>query len=191
MNYKSILNFIAEVGNLKRVKRSGWWVIDIPYEESVADHSFRCLVIGYILAKIEKVDTSKVLLMTLFNDVHESRITDLHKMAHKYINVRKAEKDVFKDQMNGLDKVIGGEMTDLRKEYDKQKTLESLIARDADILECLIQAKEYYDQGFKNAKNFFKKAPKLLKTKSAKKMWKESKDWDSSKWWQKLSKFER
>ncbi len=43
----------------------------------------------------------------------------------------------------------------MRKEHDDQETPESLVARDADILECLIQAKEYVDLGFTNAEKFF------------------------------------
>ncbi|MBF0252905.1 MAG: HD domain-containing protein [Candidatus Omnitrophica bacterium] len=186
-----ILNFIAEAGILKRVKRTGWWMLGIANEESVADHSFRCAVIGYFLAKKEKAKVEKVLLMTLFNDIHESRITDLHKVAHTYIDVRKAEKDVFKDQVKSLDEPIKNEMISFRDEYDQQETLESIVARDADILECLVQAKEYEEAGYKKAKKFFVKAPEHLKTVSAKKMWECLQSWDSSLWWEKIGKFER
>ena len=92
MSEKNVLDFLAEVGILKRVKRSGWWMAGIPQEESVAEHSFRCAAIGYVLAKMEKADVYKVLLMTLFNDLHEARINDSHKVAGKYLNVKEAEK---------------------------------------------------------------------------------------------------
>ena len=72
-----------------------------------------------------------------------------------------------------------------------QHTPESLVARDADIFECLIQAKEYSDLGFKNAEKFFRKGPLHLRTKSAKKLWKAVKDWDSNAWWENLGKFDR
>jgi len=64
---RNIVDFIAEAGLLKRIARSGWWVIGIKDQESVADHCFRCAVLGFILAKMEKADPYKVLLMTLFN----------------------------------------------------------------------------------------------------------------------------
>ncbi|MGB2651209.1 MAG: HD domain-containing protein, partial [Candidatus Omnitrophota bacterium] len=64
MDDKNVLDFIAEVGILKRIKRSGWWMVGIPQEESVAEHSFRCAAIGYVLAKMEGVDPYKVLVMT-------------------------------------------------------------------------------------------------------------------------------
>src|SRR5947207_14918734 len=89
------LNFFAEAGLLKRVKRSGWWVAGIENPESVAEHSFRCAIIGHYLAHAEGVDPYPVMTMTLFNDIHEARINDLHKMGHYYIEFRSAEKKAF------------------------------------------------------------------------------------------------
>lgn len=188
---KKILDLFAEAGTLKRVKRSGWWMTGSPRDESVAEHSFRCAVIGYVLARMENTDPYKVLLMTLFNDIHEARIGDSHKVAHRYIDVRKAEKIAFVEQMENLPEFLKKELSSLRTEHDAQKTKQSIIARDADILECLIQAKEFLDMGFKKAELFFKKAPSYLKTKSAKRLWKTAMKWDSTLWWEDLGKFER
>lgn len=188
---KKILDFFAEAGLLKRVKRSGWWVLGIKNPESVAEHSFRCAVIGYVLAKMENVEPYHVLLMTLFGDIHEARVNDLHKLGHRYIDFRLAEDKVFKDQMDNLIPSVKNELTMVRGEYSKQKTKASVIARDADILECLVQAKEYYDSGIKEASKFFKKAPGHLKTKSAIKLWKFLKTWHCNDWWKDLCVFER
>ena len=187
----SAINLFAEAGLLKKIKRSGWWVAGIKDPESVAEHSFRCAIMGYYLAHLEGVDPFKVILMTLFNDIHEARINDLHKMGHYYINFKEAEKKVFKDQVKGLDKTVKKELEIIRKEYDVQTTKESLVARDADILECLLQAKEYYDHGFTKAKKFFTKAPDHLKTHSARKLWRQIHRFDSSRWWEGVVKFER
>jgi len=185
------INLFAEIGLLKKIKRSGWWVAGIKDPESVAEHSFRCAMIGYYMAHLEKVDPYRVVLMTLFNDIHESRINDLHKMGHYYIDFKEAEKKVFKDQIKDLPKPIAEELRSLRREYDQQRTKASVVARDADILECLLQAKEYYDEGHSKAKKFFKKAPGYLKTKTAKGIWRGIKQWDSSAWWENVVKFER
>jgi putative hydrolase of HD superfamily len=187
----SVLNFFAEAGLLKRIKRSGWWVAGIKDPESVADHCFRCAVIGYYIARVEKVDTYKVLVMTLFNDIHEARINDLHKMGHYYIDFKDAEKRVFRDQMKFLDHSISLELTSFRNDYDRQKTPEAVVARDADILECLVQAKEYMDSGHLAAKRFLKRAPDHLKTQTARALWQDLKAWDSHAWWENVVKFER
>jgi len=190
-SYKAALNFFAEAGLLKHIKRSGWWVAGIKDPESVAEHSFRTAVMAFYLAYLEGVDPYKVVVMALFNDIHEARINDLHKMGHYYIDFKEAEKKVFKDQVAFLPKQISAVMKKMRQDYDKQGTKESIVARDADILECLLQAKEYYDSGHQGAKLFFNRAPDYLKTASAQGMWETIKDWDSNEWWAPVVKFER
>ncbi len=188
---RDILKFISEAGLLKRLRRSGWAVLGIKDAETVAEHSFRCAVIGYVLARMEKAPPYKVLLMALFNDIQEARITDLHKMAQRYIDVRTAEDKSFNEQIGALPKTIKGELADMRREYKKQGTRESIVARDADILECLIQAKEYQGYGYPEAAKFMKKAPRFLKTKSARELWRLAKNMNLNDWWFRLSEFKR
>jgi len=185
------LDFFAEAGLLKRVKRSGWWVAGIENPETVAEHSFRCAVIGHYIAHCEGVDPYKVVTMALFNDIHEARINDLHKMGHYYIDFRAAEKKAFADQTADLDARVKQALRVMRSEYEVQSSPESVVARDADILECLIQAKEYADNGYPVAKTFFKRAPDHLKTVTARKLWEQALSWDSHAWWQNVVKFER
>lgn len=185
------LNFFAETGLLKRVKRSGWWVAGIKDPESVAEHCFRCAVIGYYLAHLERVDVYRVMVMTLFNDIHEARINDLHKMGHYYIDFKDAEKRVFKEQLKSLDQPIKRELSQIRQDYDRQVSRESIVARDADILECLLQAKEYDEAGHRGVEEFFNRAPDHLKTKTARALWRSMKKWKADAWWKKIVKFER
>ncbi len=188
---KGALDFFAEAGLLKRVKRSGWWVAGIKDPESVADHCFRTAVIGYYMAFMEGVDPYKVVTMCLFNDIHEARINDLHKMGHYYIDFKQAEKKVFQDQISFLNERVKQPLKAARDEYDTQTSQESIVARDADILECLVQAREYLDMGFPEAEHFFERAPEHLHTKIAQELWRNLKSWDSSQWWQAVVKFER
>ena len=190
-SHVNALNFFAEAGLLKRVKRSGWWVAGIENPETVAEHCFRCAIIGFYLAHCEGVDPYQVLTMTLFNDIHEARINDLHKMGHYYIDFRLAEQKAFADQLKNINIKVKNELSKMRESYDKQASSESIVARDADILECLIQAKEYLDNGYPVAKTFFKRAPDHLKTKTAQALWKAALKWDSHSWWQEVVKFER
>src|SRR3984957_20026468 len=114
------LNFFAEAGLLKRVKRSGWWVVGIENPETVAEHCFRCAVIGYYIAHCERVDPYKVVTMTLFNDIHEARINDLHKMGHYYIDFREAEKKAFADQIADLEAQVHASLKAMLRDYDLQ-----------------------------------------------------------------------
>ena len=188
---KKVLDLICEAGLLKRIKRSGWWVLGIKNGETVAEHSFRCAVIGYAIAKMEGVFPYKILMMTLFGDLHEARISDLHKMAQRYVDYQPAEDKASQEQIEYLPKNIKSEIAQLHKEYMTQKNKESIIARDAEIVECLIQAREYQEHGFKQAEKFLKKAPGHLKTKSARRLWRLAKTTKLNAWWQKLSDFKR
>lgn len=188
---EKVVEFIFEAGLLKRVPRSGWSVLGISNPESVADHSFRCAVIGYLIAHMEKVSVSRTLLMTLFNDMHEARITDLHKMAQRYIDAGPAEDKAFDDQIGSLPESIHQELSDVREEYRAQESVESVVARDSDILECLIQAREYHEHGHRSAALFMEKAPQYLRTESAKKLWGLAQTMDVNEWWGRIGSFTR
>ncbi|HLC19897.1 MAG TPA: HD domain-containing protein [Candidatus Nanoarchaeia archaeon] len=185
-------NFFYELGVLKRVKRSGWWIINVKDPESVADHSFRAGVIAYILARMENLSIERahyVSFMTLCNDLHETRLNDLHKIGHRYIDFRAAETVAHKEQTEPLG-TTGKEIYVLHEELKVQKTKESIIARDADLLECFAQAREYQKNGH-DAQDWMTNIHKLLVTGSAKKLAKELEKTDPNDWWQGLKKSER
>lgn len=190
---KDITNFLYEMGQLKRVKRSGWWLININNPESVAEHSHRAAAVGYFLAKMEGMDdleTYKVVMMCLFNDMHEARINDLHKVGHSYINFKEAETKAFKDQSGPLGS-MGAELFSLHNEFQQQKTKESLVARDADLLENALQAREYIKLGYADAQNWIDNIWKVIKTKSGKDMLCTVESIDPNDWWKELKKIER
>jgi putative hydrolase of HD superfamily len=187
---KKITNFLFELGALKHVKRSGWWIINVKDPENVAEHSFRSGVLGYLLAKLEKVDVSRVSMMCLFNDLHEARLNDLHKVGQRYIDFKKAETAAHKEQTDSLGD-IGEDIFSLHKELQEQKTKEAVVARDADLLENAFQAKEYIEIGYKDAQNWIDNIRKILKTKSAKKLLDEIEKTSSNEWWKNLKKIER
>ncbi len=188
---QNIVKFLFESGQLKQVKRSGWWMINIKDPENVAEHSFRCAIVGYVLSKMEKCSAEKVVLMCLFQDLPEARITDLHKVAHRYIDVRKAEKEALREQMQLLPKEYGNEITKLFYEFSGDLSKEGIVARDADLLENALSAKEYMDMGHKEAVRWIHNIRKLIKTKSAKTLLKTIEKTNSKEWSFGLKKAER
>jgi len=188
---KDIISWFYEMGQLKRVKRSGWWVAGVKDPESVAEHSFRAALIGYVLAGLEGADRNKTAVMCLFNDVHEARINDLHKVGHRYIKFKEAEKKAFDEQTGKLPEKIREEIRTLFGEYHNDGSKEGIIARDADLFECAVQAKEYLELGYKETQNWIDNVENLLKTNSAKKLFEEMKNTDSNIWWKNLKKTER
>ena len=86
-----LARFLFEVGHLKRVARSGWWVAGIRDPESVAEHTFRSAWIAYFLALEEGVDPQRAALMALVHDLHEARINDHHKVSQAYLDPKQVE----------------------------------------------------------------------------------------------------
>lgn len=182
----AFLDLFGEAGVLKCVRRSGWWMIGIKNAESVAEHSFRAALIGYVLAKMERADPYPVVMMALLNDLHEARINDLHKVGHRYIDFPVAERKASREQLAGLPPSVGKELAGWTQELFDQGTPASVIARDADLLECMVQGKEYHDQGRHRAIDWMNRPAHLLRTRSARSLAKTLKGWKSDRWWLRL-----
>ena len=176
---KEIINFLFEVGMLKKTPRTGYQFLGSG-QESVAEHSFRTAIIGYILSRQEqKTDLKKIILMCLLHDLHEARTGD-----HNYVNKRYVQVDEEK-AVRDLAMAIpfGNEITSLTREFNMAESLEAQISRDADQLDLILQLKEHLDLGNKYAKEWLSNAVKRLLTENAKKMAQEILNTDSTEWW--------
>ena len=172
------LDFLFELGQLKRVKRSGWWVAKVPNPESVAEHSFRAAVIAFVIAEGEgKGNAGDYAVAALLHDSCETRLGDRHKISQRYLRKGNSEKKARKDQLEALPKQLRASISGLPDDD---------IVRDADLLECAVQAKEYFDCGYRDAKDWIQRAGRGLKTKTAKRLFSELKRADSGKWWRGL-----
>ncbi|RPJ05184.1 MAG: HD domain-containing protein, partial [Deltaproteobacteria bacterium] len=139
---RDIAKYLYELGQLKRVKRSGWWIAGVKDPESVAEHSFRTAAIAYVLAQLEGVNPERTVLIALFHDVSESRTNDLHRITRRYVDWAGVDRRVVEEQSKRLPDEIGGRIRLLFLELEEEASPEARVARDADILECLIQARE-------------------------------------------------
>lgn len=183
---KDILNFFFELGQLRRIKHEGWRTIGITNPESVADHSLRAAQIGYLLAKLEKhKKPEEVVTMLVFHDIGECRVGDIHKIANRYVKVD--ETKAVKDQIKPLGK-FGQEIYKLWIAVENQESYAGKIAKDADLLEQAVTAKEYIERGYKFAQNWITNISKKIQTSSAKKLLKDLDKSDSNDWWQGIKK---
>lgn len=186
---REIANFLFEVGNLKRIKRSGWWLAQIKDPESVAEHSHRCSVVALIIAKMEEMsdeECCKIGAAAAVHDLHETRILDLNKVSARYVEITEEKTvEVEKEQREKMPQKVKKLFEKLLQLSEKEKT----ILKDADYLECAIQAKEYLDIGYSDAQEWIDSVQKRLKTKSAKKILEEIKKGKANKWFENLKKF--
>lgn len=165
MNEEKTVNFLFEIASLRRLTRSHRQVIDTA-SDNVSDHSFRVAVIGMILAELEKCDANKVLKMCLFHDMAEARTGDANFINKLYSDLRETE--AVKDQMDGLP--IALEVREILKEYGERRSKESVVSKDADMLDQMILQQEYFYKDGKNCKIWQNHTEQFLKTDSAKKL---------------------
>src|SRR3990172_5139709 len=82
---KRIANFLFEAGMLKRTPRTGFQFLGSG-AESVAEHIFRTVYIGYTLGHLAKdADTDRLIKICLFHDLPEARTGDLNYVNKKYV----------------------------------------------------------------------------------------------------------
>ena len=176
---KRIVEFLFEIGMLKRSPRTGYQFLGTG-GESVADHSFRTAVIGYVLASMEPdADSSKVLLMCLFHDFPEARTGDHNYVNKKYVTVD--EEKAIRDQVKGLK--FGPGIIDLSHEFNVSDTFEAKLSKDADQLDLILELKEQLDLGNPHAKEWLSFAVKRLLTESGRKLAQEILVSDRDAWW--------
>lgn len=152
--------------------------------DSIASHSFRVTIIGWFLAKMERADANKVLMMCLFHDVNEARSND-HNWLHKsYVKV--FEHEINQGQLSGLP--FGSDIREVIGEYNERTSLEAKVAKDADLLDQVLLLKEYEHTGNKEAARWLigKRQGKRFFTPSAKKLVKSIVDQSPSDWWKDL-----
>ncbi len=176
---KKIANFLFEAGMLKRTPRTGFQFLGSG-SESVAEHIFRAVYIGYTLGSLtEDVDTDRIVKMCLFHDLPEARTGDLNYVNKKYV---KADSEKAVNDLAGT-LPFGSEIKGLILEFEKGESIEAKLAYDADQLELILALKEYKDLGNKYADEWLGFALKRLKTDIARKLSETILETDSSMWW--------
>jgi len=185
-----IIDFFFEVGSLRKVIRSHRQTfLTDDLTDNISSHSYRVTIIGWILAKMEKADLSKVLQMCLLHDLPEARSGDQNWVNKKYLKVY--EEEIIKDQFNFLpDKK---DFEEIAKEYAERKSLEARVTKDADLLDQIMLLREYEWLGNQEAAIWLKgrEQEKRLSTKSAKKLAKIIYTQKPSSWWNKIWTAER
>jgi len=173
------MDFLFEVGMLKKTPRTGYQFLGSG-DESVAEHSFRTAVIGYILASQEQqADTGKTTLMCLFHDLHEARTGDRNYVNKRYVTV---------DERSAILDLVGetpfaDEIISLIREFNAGETLEARISRDADQLDLMMELKTQHDLGNKYAEDWLHYAVKRIVTEKGRKMAQAILKTDSTDWW--------
>lgn len=188
-----IADFLFEIGTMRkllRIHRQPLLTDDT--SDNIASHSYRVAIIGWILAKMEGADAAKVLLMCMLHDIPEVRSNDHNWIHKKYVKI--FEDEIVKDQLETLPGFCG-ELATVAYEYHARLSKESVIAKDADLIDQVLLLREYEWQGNKEAALWLhgkdgadakEERLKRLKTKSAVMLCSAIYDRDPSAWWNTL-----
>jgi putative hydrolases of HD superfamily len=175
---------LYEIGTLRKVVRGHrQTLLTDDLSDNIASHSFRVTWIGMILAKMEKVNVDRVVRMCLLHDLPESRSGDQNWVHKKYVKV--FEEEIIESQ---FDNPLFDDLKELACEYSERKTPESIVAKDADLLDQVMLLCEHAWSGNKEAELWLASdnQSKMLKTKSAQKLSEMIKKTRPSKWWSSL-----
>ena len=168
---ENLLDFLIEVGKLKRMPRRGWVINQIKNPESIAEHVFRAAILGWVLGEKKKgFNIEKLIKIVLIHDlceVYSGDITpydsilpkskkllkELMRTWPRFSNGEKKKRfsRKYKKEKEGLEKLISKLPLKLKKEiktlwldYEKGLTPEGRFFHQADRMENFLQAYEYW-----------------------------------------------
>ncbi|MBP7134255.1 HD domain-containing protein [Patescibacteria group bacterium] len=175
---RAVTNFFFETGIHAKTPRSGFWYLGTG-SQSLAEHTNRATFIGYALAHLAGADVSKVVQMCLFHDFAEGRTSDFN-YVHQLYNTSD-EDQALEDAIRDLP--FAPAIREITHEYHERQSLESLLAKDADILEVILFLKEQADIGNPRALKWIPSAMPRLKTEVGKQLAEEILQTNSDGWW--------
>src|SRR4051794_11956792 len=124
----AIARYLYEAGHLKRSKRAGWLLAGIKDPETVAEHSFRVALIGYMLAVMEGANPERTATLCLFHDTQEPRVGDTPSVGRKYPQPA-SNTATTDDQVEGFPAEVAEAVRGIVGEYEGKASPESIIAK--------------------------------------------------------------
>lgn len=173
-----LADFFNEAGMLRSVARSGFAFLGSG-KESVAEHSFRVCVIGFVLARLARADAAKVTFLCLFHDLHEARTGDFNYVNHRYNTCR--ARDALSDALSGTG--LENEILSYWDELEAADTAEAKLASDADQLDLILNLQAELRKGNEFAREWLDSALKRLKTEAGRAMADVVLRTDPNAWW--------
>jgi len=152
MTNKQIVKLAQKLGDLKRIKRTGWVLKGIREPESVADHVFRTSLLVLFLSENTKLDKKKLLEIALIHDLGETQTADIrYEEGKKIIASKEAKYQIEQDAVKRLFSHLKNQKYyfKLWQEFRYQTSPEARFVQEVEKLEMAIQAFEYEETGVK------------------------------------------
>jgi putative hydrolase of HD superfamily len=146
-------DFFQDIINLKNIQRKGWKnQLNLKNPESVADHSYSVTLMAMILSEIKKLDTNKIVKMSLLHDLAESVVGDFTPGEISKEKKIALENDAMDKILSKIPSPLSGNYKKIWNEYQANYSKESKFVHDVDKFEMVFQAKHYLKKGFSKEK---------------------------------------
>jgi len=146
-------DFFKIIINLKNVQRKGWMhKLEIKNPESVADHSYSMALMAMILSELQKLNTKKIIEMTLLHDLVESVVGDFTPEEISKQKKLELENTAMEKILKILPENIIEVFQKIWSEFQLGDSEEAIFVHEMDKLEMVFQAKYYVDKGFSKEK---------------------------------------
>jgi putative hydrolase of HD superfamily len=134
---------MMELNSLSKLPRIGWVLAGVHPAESVSDHCYETALFTFVLSKYspEPVDLAKALLMALFHEIGEARLTDLPRRSKPYIGKAKrpGESSAAADVLSG----VAEDILPLLEEMHSLSTPEARLVEAAEELQIIFKSMVY------------------------------------------------
>ncbi len=162
-----ILDFFNIALKLKKISRQGWIdKLNLNPVESVSDHTYMMTLMAMVLADHTKLDTLKIIKMSLLHDLAEAKIGDVIPGQMSVDKKCKLENSAMCQILNELPESIRNNYQKIWDEFQNGASEESVFVHEIDKLEMALQAKNYSKEtSSDNIKVFFESARKSIQNK--------------------------
>jgi putative hydrolase of HD superfamily len=187
---KSVLNFLLEVGKLKRKPRRGWELHKIKNPETTAEHIFHLAILVLILGRFKKINLDRALQLALIHDLCEVYAPDLTSFDAKAIKEkgRLTTKELLK-----IKPQLGRPLTIQRKKMERikksleNKAMKKLTAKlPPPLKEKIWRLWREYEDGLTREARFVKQADKMINFLQGIEYWKKYGKIQHVLWWRRI-----
>ncbi len=162
-------DFFRIAAGLKSIPRQGWADAGIPAPESVADHSYCTSIMAMVMGDALRLDTHKLVKMSLLHDLAESLTGDITPRQMPADEKRAKEQEAMKKILACLPIHLRQDYTGIWAEYTGGRTAESELLHEIDKLEMAMQAVSYSDHNIELS-SFLDTAKKSVRSPELKKI---------------------
>lgn len=139
-----LFNFFNVIEDLKHSERQGWKDKDVERpRDTIASHSLGASLLGWVMAEKEDLDSDKIVKMLVMHDLIMGYVEDYTPEDEEFDSKKDMEREAFDKLVEVVPEEIREDFTSLFQELQNQETGDARLAKEADKMDTLLQARSY------------------------------------------------